>query len=100
MRCELDWVVRFGGEEFLLVLPETDLSGALRMAERIRAAIAAAPVQLERVAIPVTASFGAAELEGESPDPHQAAEELLRRADQALYAAKAAGRNRICAADR
>ena len=100
VRCDLDWVVRFGGEEFLLILPETDLSGALRMAERIRAAIAAAPVQLERVAIPVTASFGAAELEGESPDPHQAAEELLRRADQALYAAKAAGRNRICAADR
>ena len=99
VRGELDWVVRFGGEEFLLVLPETGIEGALRLAERIRAAIAAAPIHHQGRDIPVTASFGAAELGTAPQDPHEAVEDFLRRADRALYAAKAAGRNRVFSAD-
>lgn len=95
LRNDLDWVVRFGGEEFLLVLPETALDGAVRLAERIRAGIAAAPVHYREIEIPVTASFGAAQLPGDPEDVAHAGESLLQLADQALYAAKAAGRNRV-----
>jgi two-component system, cell cycle response regulator len=96
VRTNLDWVVRFGGEEFLLVLPETSLGGGIRLAERIRGAIAAMPVAYRDLTIPVTASFGAAELTANAGDSDQAAENLLREADKALYAAKTAGRNRVC----
>ncbi|MCF8079714.1 MAG: diguanylate cyclase [Desulfobacterales bacterium] len=95
VRKDLDWVVRFGGEEFLLVLPETPIDGAVRAAERIRAGISEAPVRYRGIDIPVTASFGASELVGSPEDPEQAADDLLRTADRALYAAKAAGRNRV-----
>ncbi len=99
VRGHLDWVVRFGGEEFLLVLPETDLKGAVRLAERIRAGIAAAPIRYQDSQIPVTASFGLTELGTKPQDSGEAVEAFLRRADQALYAAKAAGRNRVFSVD-
>ena len=98
IRGDLDWVVRFGGEEFLLILPETNLEGAVRLAERIRATVAEAPIHHKGIDIPVTASFGVAELGADSQNPQQAVEDLLRRADNALYAAKEAGRNRVCSA--
>ena len=99
VRKDLDWAVRFGGEEFLLVFPETAINGAVRAAERIRAGISEAAVRYRGIDIPVTASFGASELAGSPEDPGQAAEELLRIADRALYIAKAAGRNRVHPAD-
>lgn len=95
IRSDLDWVVRFGGEEFLMVLPETSLDGAVRLAERIRSGIAATPIRCREIDIPVTASFGVAELAGDPEDPGQATENLLRVADRALYEAKDAGRNRV-----
>ena len=79
---ETDVVARFGGEEFLVIMPETDLVGAARFADRLR----------ERIAreMPLTVSGGVAEaLDGDSP------ESLLVRADAALYGAKSAGRNCI-----
>jgi diguanylate cyclase len=77
---ETDVVARFGGEEFLVVMPETDLEGAALFTERLRARIAKE--------MPLTVSGGVAEaLEGDSN------ESLLARADTALYGAKAAGRN-------
>lgn len=95
---EGDLLVRYGGEEFLVVLPRVPLEQLLAVAERVRAAISAAPVPTEHGIVPVTASIGAAEL-----TMHDVATsaELLELADQALLAAKQAGRNRvISAADR
>ena len=91
-----DTVARMGGEEFVLLLPETDLAGALTVAERARASLEKAGVRLkggDRLA--VTASFGAADYPA-SPD--RAA--LLRDADKALYTAKRLGKNRVVAATR
>jgi two-component system cell cycle response regulator len=84
LRAE-DVLGRLGGEEFLALLPDTDAEAAARAGERLRAAVADAGGP-----VPVTASVGWAVLEdGEAPDA------LVRRADAALYAAKAAGRNRV-----
>jgi diguanylate cyclase (GGDEF)-like protein len=81
-------VVRYGGEEFLLVLPEVSLAEAHRIAERARAAVETTP--FAAVSSSVTISLGIAEhLPGESVDA------LLARADEALYRAKKAGRNRV-----
>jgi two-component system, cell cycle response regulator len=82
LRAE-DVLGRLGGEEFLALLPDTDAGAAARAAERLRAAVAGAGGPVD-----VTASVGWAVLrEGELPD------DLVRRADNALYEAKAAGRN-------
>jgi diguanylate cyclase (GGDEF)-like protein len=84
---------RWGGEEFLVVLPRTDLLTAVALGEEIRRAIAGQPVELEGSSMPVTVSVGcAAGLNG-------APEDLMSRADIALYQAKAGGRNRVVAAD-
>jgi diguanylate cyclase (GGDEF)-like protein len=80
---------RVGGEEFLLVLPETTRDGAVELAERFRARIAAA-VLVGESRTPVTASFGIAWLAGTGDD----LESLQRAADAALYRAKRNGRNR------
>lgn len=84
-----DSLVRWGGEEFLVILPETDLAGACVAAERIRRAIAAEPAAAGVVA---TVSVGAAELRP-GDGGHDA---LIRRADHYLYEAKRSGRNRVC----
>lgn len=87
-----DLVCRMGGEEFLLIMPNTGLSGAYRIGERLRTRIASEPFQTgEGTRVRVTASVGIAALDGESETP----ESLLKRADNALYAAKRRGRNRI-----
>jgi len=85
-----DIATRMGGEEFVVLLPETDLEAALICAERFRSALEARDCGLPA---PVTSSFGVACLQsGES------GASLLARADAALYAAKQAGRNRVAAA--
>lgn len=82
---------RYGGEEFLLVLPDTTAEGACRVAENLRARFARTPVLCARGAVRFTASLGVAQaLPGESD-----VNALLGRADAALYGAKAAGRNRV-----
>jgi diguanylate cyclase (GGDEF)-like protein len=86
LRAE-DQLGRLGGEEFLVLLPDTDAPAANVVADSLRTEIAAAPAP-----VPVTASAGVATWEGEPP------ETLLRRADEALYAAKRGGRDRIEAA--
>ena len=89
-RLNLDWIVRLGGEEFLVVLPETALATAVIHAERLRELILAQPVAFEDQVIAVTASFGVAQWH--YPEDAQA---LLGRADSLLYQAKADGRNRV-----
>lgn len=83
-----DLAGRWGGEEFVVVLPLTDGEGTRAAAERVRVAVGGAPVQLADRSVEVTISVGCASAVGE------AADELLRRADAALYEAKEAGRNR------
>lgn len=94
MHRSMDLSARYGGEEFVCVLPETDSEGALAVAERIRRAVEelAIPHARSLVADQVTLSLGVATmipLSGELP------QELVKRADNALYQAKQAGRNRV-----
>jgi diguanylate cyclase (GGDEF)-like protein len=109
VRCEVDVAVRAGGEEFAVVLVDTDLVGAEQVAERIRQDIASAPVSAidlsgRQVLIPVTVSIGAAALDVAdlvvSPKVTTPAANLRRRVDAALYDAKGRpdeppGRNRV-----
>jgi len=91
----VDLVCRYGGEEFVVIMPETNTGLAYTVAERIRERIAAAPFAItgRTREIPVTISVGIASLN----DTTQTAEALLERADHALYAAKRDGRNRVVA---
>jgi diguanylate cyclase (GGDEF)-like protein len=88
---QVDLAGRYGGEEFALILPETDLAGAQRLAERLRVALENAATEIpsgERLT--TTASFGVA-VKGEL----HAAEDLVAAADEKLYAAKRAGKNHV-----
>jgi diguanylate cyclase (GGDEF)-like protein len=89
----VDQVARYGGEEFVIVLPETAGSGALAVAERMRDIISGSEITVapERVVI-LTVSIGVASF----PEDAESEERLIGAADQALYAAKQTGRNRVC----
>jgi two-component system cell cycle response regulator len=91
----IDLACRLGGEEFVVVMPDTDLAKAYLVGERLRQCIAAAPFYAgERIGtLDVTASVGVAALEFPDDTP----ELILKRADQALYCAKRDGRNRVVA---
>ena len=91
----IDLACRYGGEEFVIVMPDTDMAVAALVAERIRRRIAGEPFAIEQgaKAIDVTISIGLAALD--RPDDTAAA--MLKRADQALYRAKRDGRNRVVA---
>lgn len=86
-----DLVGRYGGEEILILLPETDREMAMRVAERLGNAIAEKPFKIEDDAIPITVSIGVAAQDENTPH----LEALIARADQALYIAKHKGRNRV-----
>ncbi|MBM4320815.1 MAG: sensor domain-containing diguanylate cyclase [Deltaproteobacteria bacterium] len=93
MRTDLDLAARYGGEEFLLILPETAAEGAAVAAERLRSAVQEHEVTIdEGKTTRVTMSFGIAELR---PSAEETLETLLKRADDALYASKQQGRNRV-----
>ena len=87
-----DFAGRWGGEEFVVLLPDTDLEGALQAAETLRASLDG--LKVPGVTAHVTASLGVATLPDHAPDGTS----LIRAADRALYRAKAAGRNRVDAA--
>jgi len=95
---ETDLVARFGGEEFVVLLPHTDLDGAMHVGDKVRAAVA-------ELCAPVTISIGAVALNAAEVDTvldrdgiEGLISRLLRLADEAVYAAKHAGRNRVVAA--
>ena len=90
----VDLACRLGGEEFVVVMPDTDLSYALMVAERLRQKVADAPFKIEGgFPLSVTASIGIGVTEG----AEDTAAKLLERADSALYRAKRDGRNRVVA---
>ncbi|MCU1596020.1 MAG: diguanylate cyclase [Frankiales bacterium] len=84
-----DVVGRWGGEEFLVLLPHTGAQSAAILAERLRCAVASTPVVVDEISLTVTISIGGAAAEGYADD------DLVRLADRELYAAKGAGRNRV-----
>jgi len=89
MRAE-DVIGRWGGEEFLVIMPSTGLDGAIAVAERLRASVADnQPEQPPNAIVPVTITIGVTEWAGEQGD------DLLRAADRALYAGKLVGRNNV-----
>ena len=91
----IDLPVRHGGEEFVVVMPDTDLEAARRIAERIRLHVAGSPFQVMNgeELLTVTISIGVAASCGVQDSPHA----LVKRADEAVYVAKAQGRNRVIA---
>lgn len=89
---QVDVLGRWGGEEFLLVLPRTDSAGALAIARRLREAVEGLRIEHAGHALGATASFGVATATPGGADDVAA---LLKRADEALYKAKEAGRNRV-----
>ena len=89
---KVDETFRFGGEEFVIILPDADAEISASIAERVRAAIETTDVKMDETKIGnVTISLGFAVLSGETDTP----ETLLKRADAALYEAKETGRNRV-----
>jgi len=87
---DIDALGRFGGEEFLVILPETSLQGATFIAERMRARIKATKFEGMDKSLSISISVGVAERSAD-----EAAEDLIKRADEALYQAKSEGRNRV-----
>ncbi len=88
---DIDLLGRYGGDEFVALLPENDLNGARIAAERLRQCVAEAPVDTDRGPLSVTISLGVAALADDVPDMAT----LVNQADAALYRAKNAGRNRV-----
>lgn len=92
-----DRVGRYGGEEFIVILPETDETTAVAIADRLRQLVGATPISLaDGRETTVTISAGVATFPTDAPAP----DELVHVADLALYAAKQGGRNRVCLAER
>jgi diguanylate cyclase (GGDEF)-like protein len=89
----IDIPCRYGGEEFVVVLPGTSLPHAVMLAERLRRKLAALPLRSESYSIPLTASFGVSGYRGEQPCNPEA---VIEAADRMLLRAKAEGRNRVC----
>jgi diguanylate cyclase (GGDEF)-like protein len=91
-----DAVGRYGGEEFLLVLPETDMDGALAVAEKVRHLVGQESVTTDDGAgAAVTLSIGLATLTAGGDSEQRTARYLIAEADRALYRAKRTGRNRV-----
>lgn len=91
---DYDFVSRFGGEEYAILMPETSLAQALPLVEKLRAAVEAATFEVSTSVTPLSAtmSFGVAEREF----PGQTAEQIIHNADLSVYRAKSTTRNRVC----
>ncbi len=90
---KVDIPCRYGGEEFLVIMPGTRLAAAVRVAERLRKALAETGMDFEKKQETITASFG---VDGFEPHERLSSDEFIRRADGFLRAAKEGGRNRVC----
>jgi len=97
LRRGVDWVARIGGEEFAIVLPETEYERALDVARKLRAKVAEAGFNVDGKLVRVTSSFGLCGLDRVPAGERRLAERMLKIADQALYRSKEMGRNRVTA---
>jgi two-component system, cell cycle response regulator len=97
LRRGVDWVARVGGEEFAIVLPETDYEHGLEVARKLRATIDKPPFTAEKRSLRVTASFGLCGLNRVPAGERQLAQRVLKIADAALYRSKHSGRNCVTA---
>lgn len=95
IRGSSDWVSRYGGEEFMILLPDTGREGGLIVAEKIRTLIADSAFETEAGPVVVTASFGVASTAASGPDLGTGVEVLIAASDACLYQSKQSGRNRI-----
>ena len=91
----VDWLGRYGGEEFIAILAGADIAGARLAAERLRKAVSALPIATGRTAKTVTLSAGVATFVGNNPDEWPTTEQLVGAADAALYRAKNSGRDTV-----
>jgi diguanylate cyclase (GGDEF)-like protein len=89
-RRQTDQLARYGGEEFAMILPETNAEGALALAERLRMAVERGTRNNSDFHRPITVSIGVAVSPPDDP------QELVKRADERMYRAKVAGKNRVC----
>ena len=89
---EADCFARWGGEEFLALLPETELNEAAQVAERLREQISQIVINKDNSRIQITVSIGLTEV----TDYESNFDDILKKADTALYSAKAGGRNQVC----
>jgi diguanylate cyclase (GGDEF)-like protein len=94
LRQDIDWVVRYGGEEFLIVLSETCYEGAMAVAERLRKSVEQRVIGSNGEQIRLTASFGVAAIEP-ADNRFLSPEDFIQEADARLYLAKNDGRNRV-----
>lgn len=90
----MDTIGRYGGEEFVVILPEVSMSEAVKLAESLRRLVESAPPTLAGKSWPLTISVGVACYDGVA-GPYRQAAQLIQAADKAAYAAKAAGRNTV-----
>jgi two-component system, cell cycle response regulator len=97
LRRGVDWVARIGGEEFAIVLPETNYEQALDVARKLRSGVANTAFAVQNQNVKITASFGMCGLESVPLGVRKIAENLVKVADAALYRSKNAGRNRVTA---
>lgn len=87
---DTDFIARFGGEEFVILMPETSAAEAKVVAEKLRKRIESSPFNFKKEPVQITTSFGLSEFH-----PNDTADEVFERADKALYHAKGEGRNRV-----
>jgi two-component system cell cycle response regulator len=95
IRNGVDWIARFGGEEFLIVLPETTLPNAEIVAEKLRTTVSNGQFFCEDVQLCITSSFGVAGIDPVTQSTPPAFEQMLKTADKNLYRAKKEGRNKV-----
>ena len=98
LRLTRDWVARSGGEEFVVVLPETTLSGASIVADKLLANFSGRPIPTHAGPVSVTVSIGATAIETPRERENISVHDLLRAADRFLYASKALGKDRVTVA--
>jgi len=95
IRHDVDLLFRYGGEEFALLLPETNLTGALHLGERIRCLVSQLETQHDRKRIQITASIGVSCYDPTATNKDMTNEALVNMADQYLYKCKRGGRNKV-----
>jgi diguanylate cyclase (GGDEF)-like protein len=95
IRDTSDWLARSGGDEFIIVMPETDLKGAQCVAHKVRRVLADPPLIIHERSLRLTVSIGATALETRRELSATSAVELLRAADQGLYTSKQSGKDQV-----